>query len=143
MFDRILAILLKLLPPIGPLKALQLKVPTPKVEALFEESFSRAAVQFHGQLDDVSIQRVQLQNTNYDVGTVTPAGTYRLADEIHAFWLNLLAEKKFGTVTPAIKTEIATYYRDLNAPIETKKHRKKWRLLLAQLEAIKQMKPGS
>ncbi len=141
--DRVLAFLLKLLPPIGPLKALQLKVPTPRVAALFEDSFSRSVNQYHGKLDDISPRTLRLENTNYDVGTATPAGSYALDDKIHAFWLNLLAEKNFSTVSPEIKAEITNYYRDLHAPIDTKKNKKKWKLLLTQLEGLKQTQPGN
>jgi hypothetical protein len=138
LLDRFLAFLMKLLPKIGPLKALQLKIPNAHVEVLFEDSFSRSARQYQGKLQGVNSKSLQLENTNYDVGTVTPAGSYKLDDNIHAFWLNLLAEKDFKTVTPSIKAEITAYYSDLNAPIETRKHKKKWKLLLSQLEALKQ-----
>ena len=136
--DRFLAFVLRLLPKIGPLKALQLKIPNAHVEGLFEDSFSRSAKQYQGKLQDLNSKSLKLENTNYDVGTVTPAGSYKLDDNIHAFWLNLLAEKDFKTVTPSIKAEITAYYYDLNAPIETRKHKKKWKLLLSQLKALKQ-----
>jgi hypothetical protein len=43
MSDEILAFLLKLLPPIGPLRAVKLKIPTPSVEKLFMDRFNRSA----------------------------------------------------------------------------------------------------
>jgi len=44
--DQILAFLLKLLPPIGPLRAVKLKIPTPPVEKLFMDSFNRSWYSF-------------------------------------------------------------------------------------------------
>jgi len=37
--------------------------------------------------------------------------------------LNLLAQKHFTTVTPAIKAEILGYYSHLDAPIATKEEK--------------------
>ncbi len=139
--DRILAFIVKLLPPIGPLKALKLKMPTPQVETLFRRSFDRAVNQYHSSLESASRGDLQLENANYDVGTVTPAGTYWLDDEVHAYWLDKLAEKDFSTVTPSIRAELLSYYSNLNAPIETKKHARKWKRLLVQLNAVKAAQP--
>ena len=140
--DRMLAALIKIVPPIGPLKALQLKIPTPQVETLFAQSFDRSTAQYRGKLDDVSANKLELEDTNYDVGVVTPAGSYRLDDNIHAAWLNLLAQKHFTTVTPAIKAEILGYYAHLDAPMATKKKSKSWKLLLQQLNELKAVKPS-
>ncbi len=133
--DRFLAFILKLLPPIGPLKDLRLKVPTPPVEKLFMESFTRATDQYKTVLGQ--LPTLQLENRNYDVGVVTPAGTYRLEDNIQAYWLHKLAEKKFATVTPSIKAELLNYYGDLSAPIATKKNKKQWQEVVAELQTLK------
>ena len=76
--DRILAFLVKLLPPIGPLRAVKLKMPTAPVEKLFMESFDRSTQQFAKKIDEESAGQLHLENKNYDVGVVTPAGAYRL-----------------------------------------------------------------
>jgi len=135
--ERFLAFIVKLLPPMGPLKALRFKMPTPPVEKLFMESFDRAAKQYGGTLDNTSAKSLALENRNYDVGVTTPAGVYRLDDAAHAFWLDMLAKKDFSTVSPAIAAELLSYYSDLNAPIETKKHPEQWKRLRAELEALK------
>ncbi|MBV9081460.1 MAG: zinc dependent phospholipase C family protein [Acidobacteriaceae bacterium] len=135
--ERFLAFIVKLLPPMGPLKALRFKMPTPPVEKLFMESFDRAAKQYGGTLDNTSSKSLALENRNYDVGVTTPAGVYRLDDAAHAFWLDMLAKKDFSTVSPAIAAELLSYYSDLNAPIETKKHPEQWKRLRAELEALK------
>ena len=135
--DRVLAVIVKLLPPIGPLKALRFKMPTPPVEQLFMRSFDRAAAQFGSTLQDVKNNSLHLEDRNYDVGVVTPAGAYRLDDDVQAYWLNKLAEKNFSTVTPAIAGELLGYYSNLEAPINTKKHPEKWQRLTAQLQQLK------
>ncbi len=129
LWDHVLGFLLRLLPPIGPLKALRFKMPTPPVEKLFMESFTRATNQYQMVLDESRARKLQLDDRNYDVGVVTPAGTYRLEDNIQAYWLNQLAKKKFATVTPAIKAELwhttGTWMRRLRRR-STRKSGKKW-----------------
>jgi hypothetical protein len=135
--ERALAVLLKLVPPIGPLKTLRFKMPTPDVETLFRQSFDRSAKQYRAMVDGTKINSLHLENTNYDVGVITPAGVYKLDDDTHAYWLNLLAQKTFSTTTAPIGDELLGYYSNLNAPLHTKQHSKDWKRLLAQLDELK------
>lgn len=135
--DRVLAFVVRLLPPIGRLKDLKFKMPTATVEKLFMQSFDRASKQYGETLEEARGNTLQLENKNYDVGVVTPAGAYRLDDDVQAFWLDLLAKKGFRTVTPPMAAELLSYYSDLNAPINTKKHPDKWRQLVTELAALK------
>ncbi|MGH7182325.1 MAG: hypothetical protein ACREJN_10155, partial [Nitrospiraceae bacterium] len=80
---------------------------------------------------------LKLEPRNYDVGVVTPAGSYRLDDQAQCYWLTLLAAKNLTTVSPAIRNELLNYYSDLEAPIATKKDKKKWRQLVAELQQLK------
>lgn len=135
--DRVLAFVVRLLPPIGRLKDLKFKMPTATVEKLFMQSFDRASKQYGETLEEARGNTLQLENKNYDVGVITPAGAYRLDDDVQAFWLDLLAKKGFRTVTPPMAAELLSYYSDLNAPINTKKHPDKWRQLVTELAALK------
>jgi Zinc dependent phospholipase C len=135
--ERMIAVLLKLLPPVGPLRALKFKVPTQQVENLFTQSFDRSAAQYRATVDARTINSLHLENKNYDVGVITPAGVYRLDDDTHAYWLNLLAQKSFGTVTAPIGDELLGYYNNLNAPLHTKRRPKDWKRLLTQLDGLK------
>ena len=56
--ERALAFLLKLVPPIGPLRTLQFKMPTPEVEKLFMNSFARCARQYQAALKKASNQKL-------------------------------------------------------------------------------------
>jgi Zinc dependent phospholipase C len=135
--ERTLAILLKLLPPIGPLKALRFKLPTQDVENLFAQSFDRSTTQCRAIVGVDKIDALHLENKNYDVGVITPAGIYRLDDDTHAYWLNLLAQKNFGTVSASISDDLLSYYSNLNAPLHTKKRPTDWKRLLTQLDELK------
>jgi hypothetical protein len=135
--ERVLAVLLKLLPPVGPLRALRFKMPTPPVEKLFRESFARAAVQYRDRLRDAQQHRLSLPDANYDVGTITPPGAYGLADKACAYWLDRLAKNNFTGVTPEVRATLLAYYKNLDAPIATKRRRKDWERLLAELRELK------
>jgi hypothetical protein len=136
-WDKLLALLLRLIPPIGPLRDLQLKMPTPPVEKLFMDSFSRASVQYGKKLESLAAGDISLPNENYDVGTVTPVGQYFLADDIEAFWLHKLAEKNFSSVTPAIQNQLTSYFGDLSAPMKIKQKPAAWKQLQADYAALK------
>jgi len=133
----------KLLPPIGPLRDLKLKMPTAPVEKLFMESFDRSTKALSKKIDEEMNGDLHLEDKNYDVGVVTPAGAYRLDDNVQAYWLGMLAQKNFATVTPSIRRELLNYYSDLNAPIATKKDNTKWRLLVAELQELKTTPVGA
>jgi hypothetical protein len=135
--DRFLAALLKLLPPIGPLRTLRFKMPTPEVEKLFMNSFTRCAAQYGAALDHARDKKVELEDKNYDTGSITPAGTYHLADDVQADWLDLLAKKRFATVTPEIANELLGYFGDGRPAIHTKMHPEKWKRVLTELEDLK------
>ena len=142
--DLFLAGLLKLVPPIGPLRALRFKMPTPPVEKLFMESFDRAALQYGGHLRPSDFNGMRLPNVNYDIGEPVKPGEYKLEDRAYAFWLEKLADKNFSTATPEIRLAVLTYYyQDPNAPIDTKRHAKQWREVLTQLASLKAHAPGA
>lgn len=134
--DRILAAVLRLLPPVGPLRTLQFKMPTPPVEKLFMQSFAQATTQFGVWVDHSRSGQLHLDNINYDVGQATKRGGYKLEDGAYVFWLDKLAQKNFSTATPEIRATMTAYYRNPTAPAETKKQGD-WDRVLAQLRALR------
>jgi hypothetical protein len=141
--DRMLAVFLKLLPPIGPLKALHFKMPTPPVEKLFMASFDRSSTQYRQKLEEAQENSLSLPDENYDVGAVTPPGLYRLEDDVRAYWLNKLSETNFSGLTPEIQANVLTYYSNLDTPFDTKKHPKQWNRVLAELQQLKSAQPAA
>ena len=134
---RILAFLLKLIPKIGPLKALAFHMPTPEVEKLFMQGFNQSVSHYRATLDDADHRRLRLPNTNFDTGTPVKPGAYKLADKTQAKFLDALAQNQFANISPAVRSELLQYYSDLNVPFETKKHPKDWTKLLAELQELK------
>jgi len=139
--ERFYAFLYKLLPKIGPLRVLQLKTPTPETEKLFEESFNASVKEYQKLLADERRGTLQLPNLNFDVGSETSGGKYRLNDDAHAQLLHRLAEKKFGCVSPDLRQELLTFFASADAPYDVKKDKKTWDRVQAELESLKEIEP--
>jgi hypothetical protein len=80
-FGRLLALLYRLLPKIGPLRPLAFKVPTAQAEHLFLDSLTRARARYQAALVDLRAGRLRLPNVNLDTGKPTAPGEYALADK--------------------------------------------------------------
>jgi zinc dependent phospholipase C len=140
--ERFYAFLYKLLPKIGPLKVLQLKTPTPETEKMFEESFNAAVQDYQKLLEAERKGTLELPNVNFDVGSETAGGKYRLNDDAHAQLLHRLAEMKFGCVSPDLRKEILDFFASADAPYDGKQDQKTWDRVQAELESLKEMEPG-
>ena len=68
---RILAVIIRILPKVGPLKALSFMPPTPQTARLFEDSFNQTLDQYRRLLADTSGNRLALQNRDFDTGAHT------------------------------------------------------------------------
>jgi hypothetical protein len=133
--------LFRVLPKVGPLKALAFKPPTPEAERLFMESFNATLDRYRATLAEVRRGKLDLQNTDFDTGRPTRAGEYKLADDAYAKLLVKLAKNNFETASPEIRQNILAFYRDLNAPIATKKDKDEWRDTLLALDKLKAAQP--
>jgi hypothetical protein len=131
------AVLFKLIPKIGPLRAFAFKAPTPQTEQLFMKSFDTTFDRYGALLTEVKENRLQLADENLDVGKPTVAGTYNLADHAYATLLDKSSQKQFVGMSPDLRTNILAYYADLNRPIATKKDQKAWRKTLEELDALR------
>ncbi len=135
--DRILAFIVKILPPIGEIKILKFKALTPPIETLFMKSFDVAHRDYRDNVNAARSQSLQLENKNFDVGVITRPGEYKLQDQTYAYWLGELSQSGFAAVNPGVARDILAYYSDLNAPITTKQNRKDWQQTLTQLDQLK------
>jgi len=87
--ERFLAFLLKLVPPIGPLRHLRFKIPNAKAESLFTVSFDKTLEQYRALLNKSEAGQLHLENLNFDTGKPARPGTYPLEDEALAKWKKL------------------------------------------------------
>lgn len=139
---RFLALLLRLIPKVGPLKALDFNVPTPKTENLYFVSINKTVDHYGALLGSVQKKSLQLADEDLDSGKPTAAGEYSLADDTYAKMLSQLADKKFDGTSPALQKNIVGFYASPSAPIKTKKDPDKWKKVQTNLDALKAFAPN-
>jgi Zinc dependent phospholipase C len=140
---RMLAFFLKIVPKVGPFKAVAFKIPTKKTEDLYIASVNRTVENYRGLLHDVGTGQLHLTNTDFDTGKDTHAGEYVLTDNAYTHLLNQLAKDKFSLLTPELKKDILDFYKDLNAPIATKRKDDDWKKTLQELDLLKEQQPAA
>ena len=141
--ERLMAVLLRVLPKVGPLKALDFNVPTAKTENLYFASINLTVDNYRSLLREVHPGSLELPNDDLDSGNPTAAGEYTLADDSYAQLLSQLAEKKFDATTVLLQKNILTFYANSKTPIDTKKDPGKWQKVQINLEALKTFTPAT
>ena len=134
---RILAFLMRILPKVGPLKALAFKPPTAQTLNLFETSFNRTVAEYRNLLAQESAGRLTLEDKDFDTGVLTRPTEYRLADDAYAKLARELAKKERASIDPEILRDVLAFYRDPKLEYATRKDRKKWQETLTALEKLR------
>jgi len=135
---KILAGFLRIIPRIGPFKPLGFEPPTAQTEKWFLDSFTKTVEYYRSLVADAARSRLSIANRNFDTGAPTKPAGYSLADETYAELVKRLAQAKDAAsqVPSGLRSDLRTFYGDLTAPIETKKHSKDWKHLLADLDRL-------
>ena len=137
LFTKTMAFFIRVMPKVGPFKALDFKPPSPEAERFFIESFNATLTRYRGLLASHRAGNLKLDNTDLDTGKPVRAGEYKLADEAYAQLVRKLAGREFEGVTPDLRENILAFYSDLNAPIATKRDKDDWRKTVRAIEALK------
>jgi hypothetical protein len=136
--ERVLAFFIRILPKVGPLRALSFRMPTPDTEKLFMSSFNAAFTDFRNLSNSVRGGGYpQLVNDNFDTGTVTHPGEYPLADKTYADLVDRLAKDHFAQVSPELRADILAFFSDANAPLAIKKDKKHWARIAREVDDLK------
>jgi hypothetical protein len=135
--ERLLALLLRMIPKIGPASALAFKIPSPQAEDLYIKSVDHTFDDYSRLLRQVRDGNLDLPDTDCDTGRKTAPAEYPLADKAYARLLDDLAQNDFATATPELRSNILAFFSDLNAPYHTKKNRKQWARTQRELEQLK------
>ena len=140
---RVLAFFLKLVPKIGPFKALAFKIPSAQAEDLYIKSVNETVEEYRKTLRESAGSRFNLPNIDFDTGKPTRPGEYVLTDKAYARLVHELAEKKFTNVTPELRANILQFFSGSNPPAGLKKKKDKddWERTLAELDELKAYVP--
>lgn len=140
---KLLAFVIRIIPKVGPFKALTFQVPTPETEKMFRASLRDTTKEYDRLLTELRESgRVTLENNNFDTGRVTGPGEYPLADDTYAELIDRLADKHFKGITPELQRTLLAYYSDLNSPFATKRKKKEWAKVVREVDELKTYAPG-
>jgi hypothetical protein len=134
---RILAGLFRLIPKVGPFKAVGFKMPSPETETLYLKSVNSTVDQYGTYLRDLRVGGLVLANTDFDTGKPTVAGEYELTDEAYAKLLDKLANNKFAEVSPELRKNVLNFYGTTNVPVFARKDPARWTKVLANVALLK------
>jgi hypothetical protein len=132
-----MAFFFRVMPKVGPFKALDFKPPTPEAERLFMASFNETLAHYRGLLARHRAGNLDLDNRDLDTGRPVRAGEYKLADETYAKLVRRLADNEFEDVTADLRENILAFYSNMDAPIATKQDKSDWRKTVRAIEALK------
>jgi hypothetical protein len=136
--SRILAFFLRLIPKVGPFKAVNFKIPTQQTEDMYVKSVNDTVENYAHLLSHAGSEKLELPNRDCDTGRETRAGEYALTDKTYAHLIDQLASKSSGPISPGLRENLLQFYSDMNAPNATRKNAKAWRQLQDELQQLKQ-----
>ncbi len=138
---RFLALLFRLVPKIGPFKALAFDNPTPHTEDLYFKSIDLTVDRYRALLHQVGAGSLEFPDCDLDDGKATKAAEYALADDTYAKLLDQLSTQKFDSITPDLRADILNFYSDLSVPFHTKKKASDWNKVLGELDQLRATTP--
>lgn len=134
---RILAFLFKLVPKIGPFRAVDFQTPTTQTENLYFKSVNDTVDGFRGNLRQLRGSALQLPNRDFDTGKETVAGEYELTDKTYADLLHRLAKHKFDKVEPDLRSNLLNFFGNTNTSLTIQHDKKRMRLLASELPQLR------
>jgi len=121
---RILAFWLRVVPKVGPFKAVAFKIPTTKTEDMYIASIDSTVDGYGAMLREQRRGDLQLANLDLDTGREARAGEYSLADKTYARLLDDLTKHDIGGIPCELRTNILSFYANLNRPVAAKKNKR-------------------
>jgi hypothetical protein len=134
---RMLSFVLRLVPKIGPFKALKYKDPTAATEDLYFKSVNNTVDTFRVTAKNVGHEPYTLDAYDLDTGRPTAPGEYSLTDDTYAEWVKRLNKDKFAHLTEDVKADILGFYAKATPKPKSHKQRKEWAKLQPQLQSLR------
>ena len=143
-FARFFVWIVRVMPKIGPFKALAFKTPSPEAEHLFSDSFKASRDRYRMLLQAVRGNRIDLRNTDFDTGRPSVRGEYALADDTYAELLSRLTRQGSGGQAAgkseppaALRADIMRFYGKIDPAVSRdKKERKELQKIEKQLAML-------
>ncbi len=133
----VLSLLIRIIPKVGPFKALRFKDIGPEGEKLFIRSFDTVLVRYHDALAGLYLKKPNLADVDYDTGKPTQIGEYKLADKTYGDLLDKLAETKYNDLTASLKQNILNFYGQTDTVTLAQKYPADWKKKYLDIQAIR------
>jgi hypothetical protein len=138
---RVVAFLVLIAPKVGIPSDLAIKGPDKDSEEKYVEGVNAAVDRYQQLLRELAQKGhdgFSVPDLDLDTGYAGKLGTDRLMDQTYATLLHEVTEKT--AVSPlGLRQNILGFYSDPNAPIETKRHPKKWARVQTELQTLRNM----
>jgi hypothetical protein len=139
----LVAVIIWIVPKIGPASMLAIKIPDEQTETLYIKSVDQTVTAYRELLRKLRENpgaMLELSNRDLDTGKEVRPGAYALTDKTYAKLVKRLTSDGTVALPAALKQDILDYYSDPNAPIVTKKDHRAWEELTSELEKLRNMK---
>jgi hypothetical protein len=140
---RVLSVLLKYIPKVGPFKGMGFDNPTPKTEDLYIKSINATVDQYRVYLKEVGAGVLVLPNCDLDDGNSTAVFEYSLADAAYADLLAKLSAQNFEKASPQLRDNILKFYSGYSVPIQAAKISEHSQDVMAKLNQLKAAAPAA
>jgi len=134
---KLLAVIFKIIPKVGPFKTVAIKMPYPDTETKYLNSVNQTLDEYRKYIRDLKAGRLKLENRDFDTGMHTRPGEYSLGDETYAKLLDKLAKAGFSATDEDLRKDILAFYQDPDAPNTMRRHRDKWNKTLLEVQQLK------
>lgn len=144
---RILAFCISMLPKVGPLKSLQVKVPDSSQQDLYLKSVNATVDKFDGYLGAMRAQTApvlaekgvpppDLLEIDLDTGKPSRFGEYELADRTYAFLLSTLLKDPKTVMMPDVHQGFIDFYQTRGEPVWYMSKPTDWQKLQSDLKLL-------
>ncbi len=113
---RVLAFVFRLVPKVGPFKAIAFETPTPQTEDLYFKSVNSTVETYRAELHQLRVGDLHLANKDFDTGKKTAPGEYELADQAYGKLLRRLAAHNFNGIDASLRANILAFYSGPSLP---------------------------
>lgn len=134
---KVMAVIFKIIPKVGPFKAIAFKMPKPGTETLYLNSVNMSLAQYRNYMQAMDQGKLELENKDFDTGHRTQSGEYKLTDEAYAKLLEKLSAGNFAATPAPLRNNILAFYQDPAAPNYTRKKRDQWNKTQRELQQLK------
>ncbi len=141
--SHVLAIVVKILPKIGAISLLAIKIPEATTEDLYVRSVNHtfdSYAELLKRLRDDPDADLALPNRDLDTAGAVKPGNYRLADDTYAQLLDRVTSQPERPIPAELRQSILDFYADPDAPNYTKKNANAWKRVQSELPILKDLK---